>query len=181
MGDALRAQKKDPTKFFLDVNGDGSLTFQSDGWPPLKMKQCSSNATPEPVSPEWLQIAEWQEHLIKSGEIKGKIAVTAAPSGKYCGKVPFIIENTIDIQGGGTANLDINVKVAHQEISCPTEAVSVSDNQVTFPKTASTGDCLGDALRTQKKDPSKFFLDVNGDGSLTFKSDGWPDLKMKSC
>merc|ERR1712151_748674 len=43
---------------------------------------------------------------------------------------------------------------------------------------AATGDCMGDALRKQKKDVSKFTIDINSDGSLTFHSDGWPDLKL---
>jgi len=37
---------------------------------------------------------------------------------------------------------------------------------------------MGDALRQQKKDVSKFTIDINSDGSLTFHSDGWPDLKL---
>jgi hypothetical protein len=40
---------------------------------------------------------------------------------------------------------------------------------------------MGDALRGQKKDPSKYLLDVNSDGTLTFESDGYPALKMRSC
>ena len=38
MGDALRQQGKDPSKYFLDVNSDGTLTFHSDGYPSLKAR-----------------------------------------------------------------------------------------------------------------------------------------------
>merc|ERR1719203_1453567 len=37
---------------------------------------------------------------------------------------------------------------------------------------------MGDALRGQKKDVSKFTISINSDGTLTFHSDGWPDLKL---
>merc|ERR1712137_651395 len=62
-----------------------------------------------------------------------------------------------------------NVKVAHQEIKCPAEKIAETGTSVTFPNIANTGDCMGDALRTQKKDVSKFTIDINSDGSLTFQ------------
>ena len=71
-------------------------------------------------------------------------------------------------------DLEINIKIAHKEVSCKTEAVAVSATHVTFPKAATTGDCMGDALRGQGKNPSKYYLDVNSDGTLTFHSDGYP-------
>merc|ERR1719393_20663 len=40
------------------------------------------------------------------------------------------------------------------------------------------GDCLGDGIRSDSKDPSKYIITKNGDGTLTYKSDGYPDLKM---
>merc|ERR1711977_185817 len=91
---------------------------------------------------------------------------------------PFILDMEIDISGS-TMNFDMNVKVAHQEIKCPTEAIAVSATEITFPNIGNTGDCMGDALRGQKKDVSKFNLKINSDGTLTFNSDGWPPLKMK--
>merc|ERR1719446_1369657 len=72
--------------------------------------------------------------------------------------------------GDGTMNFDQNVKVAHQEIKCPTEKIAETASAVTFPNIANTGDCMGDALRGQKKDVSKF--------TISFHSDGWPDLKL---
>merc|ERR1719238_132978 len=75
--------------------------------------------------------------------------------------------------------MDINVKVAHKEIKCPGEAIAVSATAITFPNTGKTGDCMGDALRSQKKDPSKFSLTINSDGTLTFHSDGYPPMKLK--
>merc|ERR1712032_504978 len=40
------------------------------------------------------------------------------------------------------------------------------------------GNCMGDSLRNQHKDPSKVKLSINSDGSLTFHSP-WPNLKLK--
>merc|ERR1712228_231337 len=145
MGDALRGQKKDVTKYNLDINSDGSITFHSDGYPDMKLTK--------------------------------KTLTLAAPSGAYEGSVPFIIDITMDF-GVATVNADINVKIAHQEIKCPTEAVAYSATAVTFPNIAATGDCMGDALRKQKKDVTKYNLDINSDGSLTFHSDGYPDMKL---
>merc|ERR1711906_5894 len=80
--------------------------------------------------------------------------------------------------GDGTMSFDQNVKVASIEIKCPTEKIAETASGVTFPNIATTGDCMGDALRQQKKDVSKFTIDINSDGTLTFHSDGWPDLKL---
>merc|ERR1712083_352603 len=146
MGDALRQQKKDVSKFTIDINSDGSLTFHSDGWPDLKLQK--------------------------------KTLAVSALSGHYEGQVPFILDMNLIFPGDGTMNFDQNVKVAHQEIKCPTEAISETATAITFPNIAKTGDCMGDALRGQKKDVSKFTISINSDGSLTFHSDGWPDLKL---
>merc|ERR1719394_1142715 len=108
---------------------------------------------------------------------KKNLALAAAPTGAYEGSVPFIIDITMDFSAS-TVNADINVKVAHQEIKCPSEAVAYTSTAVTFPNIVNTGDCMGDALRGQKKDVSKFTISINSDGSLTFHSDGWPDLKL---
>jgi hypothetical protein len=103
------------------------------------------------------------------------------PSGSYCGSVPFIIDNKITFNGDGTTDLDFNVRVAHKDVSCKAEKITVQASKVTFTDSMSSGDCVGDALRGQGKDPSKYYLDINGDGTLTFHSDGYPGLKMKSC
>merc|ERR1712193_310791 len=133
IGDGVRSQKKDPSKYSLDINSDGSLTFHSDGYPDMKLTK--------------------------------KSLAVAAPSGSYEGSVPFIIDITMDFSGS-TVNADINVKVAHQEIKCPSEAVAYSATAVTFPNIGTTGDCMGDALRKQKKDVTKYVMDINSDGSL---------------
>merc|ERR1719398_11047 len=148
MGDALRGQKKDVSKFTISINSDGTLTFHSDGWPDLKLNK------------------------------KTEVAVSAL-SGHYEGSVPFILDMNLIFPGDGTMNFDQNVKVAHQEIKCPTEKITETATEITFPNIGNTGDCMGDALRKQKKDVSKFYLDINSDGTLTFHSDGWPNLKLK--
>merc|ERR1711920_1048127 len=146
MGDALRQQKKDVTKYVMDINSDGSLSFHSDGYPVMTLKK--------------------------------KTLALAAPSGAYEGSVPFIIDITMDFSAP-TVNADINVKVAHQEIKCPSEAVAYSDTAVTFPNIGTTGDCMGDALRKQSKDVTKYLMDINSDGSLSFHSDGYPVMTLK--
>ena len=92
---------------------------------------------------------------------------------------PFIIAITLKFNGDSTMDFDNNVKIAHQEINCPGSKIAETATTVTSPSIGNTGDCMGDALRGQKKDTSKFSIDINSDGSLTFHSDGWPDLKLK--
>merc|ERR1712232_936686 len=93
----------------------------------------------------------------------------------------FILSMTVNFNGDGTMDFDNNVKVAHQDINCPKSKVTVTDTKVTFPNIGNTGDCMGDALRKQKKDVTKFYMDINSDGTLTFHSDGWPNLKLKKA
>merc|ERR1719214_507362 len=84
--------------------------------------------------------------------------------------------------GDGTMNFDQRVEDLYAPpiyIKCPTEEIAETASGVTFPNIATTGDCMGDALRKLKKDVSKFTIDINSDGSLTFHSDGWPDLKLQ--
>merc|ERR1711943_182639 len=100
-------------------------------------------------------------------------------SGSYEGFVPFIIDVTADFDGSGAkADVDVNVKVASTRITCPGEAIAETDAQVTFPNAVNDGDCLGDGIREDGKDPSKYIIVKNSDGTLTYKSDGYPDLKM---
>merc|ERR1712178_234954 len=101
-------------------------------------------------------------------------------SGSYEGSVPFIIDVNADFDGSGAkADVDINVKVASKQFTCKGEAIAETDAQVTFPNAPNDGDCLGDGIRSDSKDPSKYIIVKNSDGTLTYKSDGYPDLKMK--
>merc|ERR1711881_499654 len=79
---------------------------------------------------------------------------------------------------GAKAHVDVNVKVASKRFNCEAEDIAETDAQITFPNTPNTGDCLGDGVRTDGKDPSKYLINKNSDGTLTFKSDGYPDLKL---
>merc|ERR1712193_19835 len=98
----------------------------------------------------------------------------------YEGSVPFIIDVNADFDGSGAkADVDINVKVASKQFTCKGEAIAETDAQVTFPNAPNDGDCLGDGIRSDSKDPSKYIINKNSDGTLTYKSDGYPDLKMK--
>merc|ERR1712195_30302 len=105
-------------------------------------------------------------------------SAVSAVAGHYEGSVPFIIDINM-IFGATTVDTDLNIKVASQEIKCPTQAFAQTASLVSFPNIAADGDCLGDALRTQGKDTSKYALDINSDGSLNFRTDGYPDMKMK--
>jgi hypothetical protein len=147
LGDGIRSDGKDPSKYIIVKNGDGSLTYKSDGYPDLKMT-------------------------------KQALAVAESLSGHYQGSVPFIIQVDSTFNGDSTADLDINVKVASKEFKCPGQKIAESDAQVTFPTVDQDGDCLGDGIRSDGKDPSKYIIVKNSDGSLTYKSDGYPDLKM---
>merc|ERR1712167_526659 len=60
----------------------------------------------------------------------------------------------------GSVPLIIDVRVAHQEITCTGETIAVSGSSITFPNVGKSGDCMGDALRKQKRDPSKYFLTI---------------------
>jgi len=144
MGEALRGQGKDTSKYTLDINSDGTLTFHSDGYPDMKMT-------------------------------KDSLALSAI-SGSYTGRVRGIIKITMDFSGD-TVNADIDV-IGQTEISCPVEKYTATDSLISFDSIGEDGDCMGEALRGQGKDTSKYTLDINSDGTLTFHSDGYPDMKM---
>ena len=79
---------------------------------------------------------------------------------------------------GSTVDADINVKVVHQEVKCAGEPITVNGATISFSNITNDGDCMGDALRGQKKDVSKYVITENDDGSLSFHSDGYPTLKL---
>ena len=105
-------------------------------------------------------------------------AIAAAPSGTYEGSVPFIIDVQLTIVSGTSLDMDLNVKIAKEKVTCQGEATVTTDTAITFPNAAKDGDCMGDSLRKQHKDPTKLSLSINPDGTLTFHS-MWPDLKLK--
>merc|ERR1712093_590190 len=92
----------------------------------------------------------------------------------------FIVDIKCTFNGDNTMDFDNNVKIQHQEIKCPKVPITVNGNTITFPNIQKTGDCMGDALRGQKKDVTKFSIGINSDGTLTFHST-WPDLKLKKA
>merc|ERR1711998_474826 len=109
---------------------------------------------------------------------KKSLKAADALTGSYEGSVPFIIDVTADFDGSDKADIDVNVKVASVRITCPGESIAEDDSQITFPNAVNDGDCLGDGIRSDSKDPSKYIINKNADGTLTYKSDGYPDLKM---
>merc|ERR1712083_116546 len=104
----------------------------------------------------------------------------AAVSGSYTGRVRGIIKITMDFDSDSTVNAFISV-IGQQDISCPTESYSATDSLITFDNIGVDGDCFGEALRGQGKDTSKYTLDINSDGTLTFHSDGYPNMKMSKA
>merc|ERR1712196_296249 len=111
-------------------------------------------------------------------KMKKDALALAAVSGSYTGRVVGIIKINMDFDGVSTANAFISV-IGQEDISCPSEEYVEADGVITFTNIATDGDCFGDALRGQGKDTSKYTLDINSDGTLTFHSDGYPDMKMK--
>jgi len=107
---------------------------------------------------------------------KDALAV-AAVSGSYTGRVIGIIKITMDFDGDSTVNAFISV-IGQEDISCPTEQYTEENGVITFTNIAADGDCFGEALRGQGKDVSQYTIDINADGTLTFHSDGYPNLKM---
>merc|ERR1712100_863600 len=101
-----------------------------------------------------------------------------ALTGSYEGQVPFIIDINCDFDGSAKAHVDVNVKVASVRINCEAEDIAETDDSVTFPNSGNDGDCLGDGVRSDSKDPSKYMIEKKSDGTLNFKSDGYPDLKL---
>merc|ERR1712193_262155 len=149
LGDGIREDKKDPSKYIINKNSDGTLTYKSDGYPDLKMSK---------------------KALMSKGML----------SGSYEGSVPFIIDVSADFDGSGAkADVDVNVKVASTRITCPGEKIAETDSLITFPEALKDGDCLGDGVRSDSKDPSKYTIVKGSDAStVTFTSDGYPDLKL---
>merc|ERR1711881_421255 len=127
LGDGIREDKKDPSKYIIVKNSDGTLTYKSDGYPDLKMKKKS---------------------LMANDKL----------SGSYEGSVPLIIDVTADFDGSDKADVDVNVKVASVRITCPGESIAETDAQVSFPNAVNDGDCLGDGIRSDSKDPSKYII-----------------------
>jgi hypothetical protein len=117
--------------------------------------------------------------MVKSLLSLAAVAQADTLSGHYQGSVPFIINVESTFNGDATADVLVDVKVASVKFDCKSEAITETDSLVTFTNTAQDGDCLGDGIRSDSKDPSKYTIKKNGDGSLTFTSDGYPDLKLE--
>merc|ERR1711959_577049 len=110
---------------------------------------------------------------------KKALAVADALTGEFDGSVPFILDMVLKFPGDGTVDFDQNVKVASTEIKCPTEKIAETDSEISFPEAPNDGDCMGDALRGQGKDVTKFVISKDSATQLSFRSDGWSDLKLK--
>merc|ERR1711976_187127 len=104
--------------------------------------------------------------------------LTTSVSGKYSGQVLGIVKISMDFSSDSVKTL-VSV-IGQQDIDCPMEPYGATDSKITFSAIDNDGDCFGDSIRSQGKDTSKFFIDVNSDGSLSFHSDFAPvALKLK--
>ncbi len=93
------------------------------------------------------------------------------------GRVRGIVK--IDVTFDGDATMDTTIDVIGQtKIDCSAENIAETDSLVTFPDAPTVGDCVGDGIRTDGKVPTKYTIIKNDDGTLTFTSDGYPNLKM---
>ena len=92
----------------------------------------------------------------------------AVPAGNYEGSMPSIIDISLDTASPTIADLDNNISTDYQKVKCPTETIAISYAAVIFPNGATTGDCVGDNLRTQMKDPSKYASYINSDGRFIY-------------
>merc|ERR1712048_1328438 len=99
-------------------------------------------------------------------------ATAAAISGAYSGRVIGIVKIDMDFSSDTVKTL-ISV-IGQQNIDCPVEPYSATDSQIVFDTIGNDGDCFGDAIRSQGKDTTKFFIDIQSDGSLSFHSDFAP-------
>ncbi len=86
---------------------------------------------------------------------------------------------TIIKNDDGTSTVDTTIDVISQtKIDCSAEKIAETDSLVTFPDAPTVGDCVGDGIRTDGKDHTKYTIIKNDDGTLTFTSDGCPNLRM---
>ena len=105
MGDALKGHKKDVTKFSFFINSAGSCTFNST-WPDFTLKKMSK------VAP-----------------------YAAAPSGRYEGRVPLIVDSIANFHDNGTMDFDNNVKFQRQDAKWQRVAIVINGITVEFPNT----------------------------------------------
>merc|ERR1712007_337701 len=124
LGDGIREDKKDPSKYIIVKNSDGTLTYKSDGYPDLKMSKKAL-----------------MSKGMLSGSYEGSVPFIIDVTADFDGS-------------GSKADVDVNVKVASTRITCPGETIAETDAQVSFPNAVNDGDCLGDGnpdLKMSKK------------------------------
>ena len=72
-------------------------------------------------------------------------ADVAAPSGKYVGRVPLIVDSIANFHDNGTMDFDNNVKIQRQDAKGQKVAIDINSITVALPNTQKTGDCMSDA------------------------------------
>merc|ERR1719158_1437208 len=64
-------------------------------------------------------------------------------------------------------------------LDCKSQTVSESGSKITFSDIGTPGNCMGDAIRGQNKDVTKYYLTQESATQVTFYSDGYPKMAMK--
>ena len=79
--------------------------------------------------------------------------------GHYMGRVRNIIK--IDVSFNGDATMDATKDVISQtKIDCSSENIAETDSLVTLLDAPTEGDCIGDGIRSDGKDPTKHTINA---------------------
>jgi len=148
MGDSIRGQNKDVTKYYLTEDSATQVTFYSDGYPKMAMK---------------LQSLETE--------------LTTPTLGVYQGSVPLI--GKWQVTFNSATNVDYHHSITGNVLDCRSQTVSESGSKITFSDIGTPGNCMGDAIRGQNKDVTKYYLTQDSATQVTFYSDGYPKMAMK--
>merc|ERR1712072_466130 len=106
--------------------------------------------------------------------------VSGAPTGTFCGGVPFIISMNMTVHDDSTFDYHNNVKVAHKTVDCTGEKFTWVDSTKIFDISkalADPNDCLAKAVaQDSKSKPTLSF-----DGTNVVAKNGYGTLKLKPC
>ncbi len=90
----------------------------------------------------------------------------------YMSRVRDIVGIDVTFNGDATVDATIDV-IAQTKIECSSENIAETGGLVTFPGARTEGDCIGENIRSDGKDPANLTIIKNDDGVLTFTSDGY--------
>merc|ERR1712140_158678 len=97
--------------------------------------------------------------------------------GLYQGSVPLI--GKWQVTFNSATNVDYHHSIMGNVLDCASQTVSESGGKITFSDIGTTGNCMGDSIRGQGKDVTKYYLTEDSATQVTFYSDGYPKMAMK--